>query len=143
MSLLAAIATWNGVGQSAASARVRAGTLLALAVAAVGYVGMHDPALTGNTPPCPALWLTGWQCPGCGTLRSLHSALNGNVHRAWSYNPAAVLTIPVAAWWALETAAIAIDAPRPPRMVIRPWMPRLLAAAVVAWWIGRNAAHWL
>ena len=30
-------------------------------------------------PRCPFYVLTGYKCPGCGTLRAIHHILNGNI----------------------------------------------------------------
>ncbi|PYV86056.1 MAG: hypothetical protein DMG90_22080 [Acidobacteria bacterium] len=35
-----------------------------------------NPASSGIFPPCPFLWLTGFYCPGCGSLRALHQLLH-------------------------------------------------------------------
>ncbi|GMA37439.1 DUF2752 domain-containing protein [Demequina litorisediminis] len=38
------------------------------ALAAVTYVGNVDPHEGGHYPTCPSLLLTGFYCPGCGSL---------------------------------------------------------------------------
>lgn len=48
-----------------------------------------------NLPPCPIHAIFGVYCPGCGSLRSLHSLLNGNVLQAWRYNPLVLCVLPV------------------------------------------------
>lgn len=35
---------------------------------------------------CPLKFLTGWDCPSCGTQRFLHALLNGQIYEAFSYN---------------------------------------------------------
>ena len=45
-----------------------------------------DPRTPGNYPPCLFLFVTGCYCPGCGTLRTLHSLLHGDPHTAIGYN---------------------------------------------------------
>jgi hypothetical protein len=54
-----------------------------------------NPARTGVFPPCPFRWLTGWLCPGCGSLRAAHQLLRGNFAAAWSLNPLMVLLLPL------------------------------------------------
>src|SRR5580693_9291812 len=50
-----------------------------LAAVAVGAVllELFDPATSGIFPPCPFRYLTGWYCPGCGSLRAIHQLLHG------------------------------------------------------------------
>ena len=52
-----------------------AGVILAAGV----LVYLVDPAGSRAFPPCPSPWLTGFHCPGCGTLRSLHRLLHGDL----------------------------------------------------------------
>ena len=57
---------------------VRSTVLLPLVVAAsalIGraYVANVDPNVAGHYPTCPILAVTGWYCPGCGTLRAVHA----------------------------------------------------------------------
>ena len=56
-----------------------------LSAFAVGVVMLRffDPATSGMFPPCPVHYLTGWYCPGCGSLRAIHQLLHGNLRAAW------------------------------------------------------------
>jgi hypothetical protein len=64
-----------------------------------------DPARHGFYPRCTFHELTGWQCPGCGGLRSVHALLHGRWAESWHYNPIPLLTLPLmagaalVAWW--------------------------------------------
>jgi hypothetical protein len=76
------------------------------AVAACGLAVVHavDPHRPGSYPVCPSLALTGLYCPGCGTLRMLHSLTDGDVTGALEMNPLALLLVPVlAGWWLVWT----------------------------------------
>lgn len=42
--------------------------------------------LDGVFPPCPFNYLTGLYCPGCGSLRSMHSIFHGQFINAIDYN---------------------------------------------------------
>src|SRR6202046_5995717 len=66
---------------------------LALVAGAI-TLRMFDPATTVFFPPCPLRYLTGWYCPGCGSLRALHQLLHGNLGQAWALNPLTVLLLP-------------------------------------------------
>lgn len=56
-----------------------------------------DPSSEGTMfPRCPSLMLTGWQCPGCGSQRAIHSLLHLQIAQAWRFNPIVVFFIPYA-----------------------------------------------
>jgi hypothetical protein len=45
-------------------------------------------------PKCLVLQFTGFHCPGCGSLRSIHLLLQGDLAAAWAMNPLTVLLLP-------------------------------------------------
>jgi len=45
-------------------------------------------------PKCPFLWLTGYQCPGCGSQRAIHYLFNFDVYHAFHENMLLVISIP-------------------------------------------------
>jgi len=69
----------------------------AIAAAAV-VLRIFDPATAGLFPPCPVRYLTGWYCPGCGSLRAIHQLLHGNLQAAWALNPLTVVLLPFLAY---------------------------------------------
>jgi hypothetical protein len=65
----------------------------------IGIIGLailyrQDPAEGGFYPPCIFHYLTGFHCPGCGTLRAMHQLLHGNFAAAWAMNPLAICLLP-------------------------------------------------
>lgn len=64
--------------------------VLALTVAAFGYVGAVDPNEPGHFPACPLLTHAGVHCPGCGGLRSAHAVAHGDLTTALGANALAV-----------------------------------------------------
>jgi hypothetical protein len=79
------------------------GHRLLTAAFAAGVVGVvmlavFDPATSGVFPPCPVRYLTGWYCPGCGSLRAVHQLLHGNLRTAWAMNPLTVVLLPFLAY---------------------------------------------
>ncbi|GIG54471.1 DUF2752 domain-containing protein [Demequina activiva] len=106
-------------------------------VAATAYVAQVDPHEGGHYPTCPSLWLTGWYCPGCGSLRAIHDMAHLDLAGAWGMNPLAVLVVPWLLWrWAAWTAA-ALG--RPVRRRPAPaWSLYALAGAVVLYAVLRN-----
>ena len=57
-------------------------------IALMGIIvyGTLDPAVL-PFPRCPFLTLTGWMCPGCGSQRAIHQALQGNLMESMRLNP--------------------------------------------------------
>ena len=110
-----------------------------LVVAAVIYY-VYDPA-TMPFPRCPFLMLTGWQCPGCGSQRAIHSLLHLDVAAAWQYNALLVASIP----YVLLLAVVEWCGRREGRLYrllnseVLIWSYFVL---VVVWWVVRNIFGW-
>ena len=110
--------------------------VLGLVVVAVLYT--FDPRNPGTYPICPFLGLTGYHCPGCGTLRALHQLLHGNVMAALGYNPLTVLSLPfiIYSFTVGELRVFRIAAP--PRVFIPHQFIWALFVGIVAFWLLRN-----
>ena len=67
------------------------------ALAATTYVGLVDPNQAGHYPTCPFLALTGYYCPGCGSLRAVHALAHGDIGAAVGLNVLTVVGIVVVA----------------------------------------------
>ena len=65
-----------------------------LLVAALSLLYTFNPETQPLFPRCPFLLITGYQCPGCGSQRALHSLLHGNIGAAFKQNVFMVLSIP-------------------------------------------------
>ncbi len=109
----------------------------ALAASAVGLLAVVDPGQPGHYPLCPFRAMTGLDCPGCGTLRSIHDLATGNPAGALDHNLLAVATVPLLLLvWLGWVRRAWTGAPRPapkPR-----WVPLLVLGVVLAWWVVRN-----
>ena len=65
----------------------------ALGAGAFGVLRRIDPNVAGNPlPPCPLRALTGLYCPGCGSTRTLHALLHGDLATAMAMNPLLVVS---------------------------------------------------
>lgn len=118
---------------------VGAGIVAMLVIAAVIYY-VYDPATT-PFPRCPFLVLTGWECPGCGSQRAIHSLLHLDFAAAWRYNAMLVLSIPyvvllVVAEWLGRRRQSRLYRVLNSEVLI--WSYFVL---VVAWWILRNVIN--
>jgi Protein of unknown function (DUF2752) len=122
------------------SARYRLGALGALAAfaATVATLGIFDPATSGVFPPCPVRYLTGWYCPGCGSLRAMHQLLHGNLHAAWALNPLTVLLLPFLIYGVVSYALFEIRGQHLPRLFLPAVWIRALCAVIILFGIARN-----
>jgi hypothetical protein len=131
---------WHG-GRNQVRRGAGPALLAAFAVAALAWVGSVDPNEPGHYPTCPFLAVTGWFCPGCGSLRALHALVGGDVREALARNPLAVLAVPaLAAWW-VAWLVRSLRA-RPRRWVAPAWSIWALLAVVLAFWVARNLPGW-
>ena len=71
---------------------------IGIVAVALALLRLFDPASSGIFPPCPVHYLTGWYCPGCGSLRAIHALLHGDLHRAWAMNPLTIALLPFIAY---------------------------------------------
>ena len=112
------------------------GKVMSAAVLALGFVLLSrcEPTQLRVVPGCPIRQLTGLYCPGCGTLRCLHSLTQGEFGRAWQYNRLTVVLIPVLAVLMLQEG---LGVSR--RFAVRPRYVYGLLLAIVVFGVLRNA----
>lgn len=107
------------------------------ALAATAYLAAVNPNQAGHYPTCPFLYVTGYACPGCGSLRAVHDLATGRVDAALHRNPLTVLAVPmlVLMWlsWARRSAR-----GRPRTWVAPAWLLWSLLGLVLAFWVLRN-----
>ena len=120
------------------SPRVGYVAIIALGFAGVAILYTFDPRNPGTYPICPFLGLTGFHCPGCGTLRALHQLLHGNIIAALGYNPLTVLSLPFIAYSFADGAIRVFRIATPPRIFIPHQFIWALFVAIVAFWLLRN-----
>jgi Protein of unknown function (DUF2752) len=108
--------------------------VLAGVAAVAGYVAAIDPNRPGHYPTCPFLALTGYYCPGCGTLRMIHALAHGHLAHGAGLNPLAFALLPPLGWLWLRWAR-----GRPfPHRILRPSLVTAYAVVIVAFWVVRN-----
>lgn len=112
----------------------------AVALAGCAYLAFFDPSTSSAIyPQCPFKAVTGFDCPGCGTTRAMHSLLTGDVGRALDHNALFVLALPVLLWWAIRGAVRSTGRKPPgPGLRWRPWMTWTLVSLVGVFWVVRN-----
>jgi len=102
----------------------------------------HDPAQEPWFPKCVFKYMTGYDCPGCGSQRAFHALLNLDIPSAFKINPLVVIAIPYLLLFILITA------PKEPgkwalkcrRLVYGPIALYLVCAIVISFWVLRNVA---
>src|ERR1700704_3037775 len=105
--------------------------MLAAAAAAIVMLRVFDPATSGIFPPCPVHYLTGWYCPGCGSLRAIHQLLQGNLRAAWALNPLTVVLLPFLAYDLVSTALLEVRGHGLPQPFLRANWIRALCVAII------------
>jgi hypothetical protein len=110
----------------------------AAAAAAVSYVALVDPNEPGHYPLCPFRSLTGYYCPGCGSLRMVHAAAHGHLGEAFGRNPLAFAMLPVLGYAWVRWAVAAARGRRPRFDLFRSWLVWAFIALVLVFWLVRN-----
>ena len=90
-----------------------------------------NPAQTAVFLPCPFHFMTGYHCPGCGSLRAIHSLLHGHVEDAMALNPLMVVSIPIIGIMFFN-----------PTWVYKRWVPWTAFWILTLYWVFRNIPIW-
>ncbi len=116
----------------------KAFSIAAAGAAALAALFFLDPARGGIFPPCPFRALTGYLCPGCGTLRALHQLLHGHVTTALRLNPLSVSALPFVGYSSISSLLKAATGRPLAPIFIRPLFIWTLLIAILAFWVLRN-----
>lgn len=110
-----------------------------LLVAALFLFYRFDPETQPLFPKCPFLLVTGYQCPGCGSQRALHSLLHADIVGALKQNAFMVLAIPyIFLGIYLQYLGGRVRHPGFERIFYGRWSAVALLAIIIAYWILRN-----
>ena len=108
-------------------------SIAAVSLAGLIYLREIDPNVPGHYPICPLYFLTGFYCPGCGSLRAIHDLTVGDIHGAFAMNPLIVVFIPF-----LLIYYIYKNLSKKENIFIPSWISLLCFAIIVLYWILRN-----
>ena len=110
--------------------------VLGAAAVATAYLAAVDPNQAGHYPTCPFKWLTGYSCPGCGSLRAVHDLATGQVGAALHRNPLTVLAVPfLVVMWGLWVQRRMTGRSR---RVAPAWVLWTLLGVILTFWLLRN-----
>jgi Protein of unknown function (DUF2752) len=118
--------------------RLKLAALLAMGLAGIVLLRLYDPANSSVFPPCPLHYLTGFYCPGCGSLRAIHQLLHGNLQAAWAMNPLSVLLFPYLAYGLASEMLFQLRGQRLPQFTLPGVWIRALCAVIILFGIMRN-----
>jgi hypothetical protein len=110
---------------------------VAAALAALLLLFARDPA-AGGFPSCVFLSLTGWECPGCGSLRATHQLLHGRLLQSLALNPFVLVSSPILAGFLLSELAVVMGRGIRPGYLPPGPLVRLLPVALGLFWVLRN-----
>lgn len=101
----------------------------------LGLIGLAliNPS-TAGLPPCPVHAGLRVYCPGCGSLRSLHSLFRGDIAQAWHYNPLPLCVLPIV----LVGLFSDLLGYKSRITEIRPIFIRMLLASIILYGVVRN-----
>ena len=114
-----------------------------LTIAAGGvYLYIFEPGKSGYFPFCPFRALTGLNCPGCGSTRSLHQLLHGNLTDAFKLNPLLVIALPFLLWALARYTNSAITGGPSRSSNLRPLYVWPVVGLVICFWVFRNTSFY-
>ncbi len=111
--------------------------LLIIIGATVLYV--FNPEQDGFFPPCPFRYLTGFDCPGCGSQRALHYLLHFEIKEAFLRNPLLVVSIPyLVVGFYFEYLGGKQKYPKTRKFLFGRNAILIIICIITLYWIGRN-----
>ncbi|WP_019538038.1 DUF2752 domain-containing protein [Proteiniphilum acetatigenes] len=120
--------------------KIGIGAVVTVLVAAALYIFYtFDPETQPLFPKCPFLLATGYECPGCGSQRAVHSLLHFNIGTALKYNAFMVLAIPyIFLGIYLQYFGGKKRFPSVEKILFGRWAALALLAFILVFWIARN-----
>ena len=98
-----------------------------------------DPEQSLFVPKCSFYWLTGWECPACGSQRAIHQLLHLNIKEAFGYNPFLVISLPYVVlvvwvhWFDANNRMTRVK-----NICCHPVVVATYGILIILWWIVRN-----
>jgi hypothetical protein len=119
--------------------------VIALSFALAGIAALmlfvFDPTRTPIYPVCYFNQLTGWHCPGCGSLRALHHLTHGELAAAFRCNPLLVTALPLLAWLGWRSLLRRRKQPASTASLFKSAAPWVVVGIIVLFGILRNLPY--
>ena len=133
-------ADFSNPGSAPASrpSRLRLTAIILGIVGGASLLWAFEPGPGGLFPPCPFRALTGWKCPGCGSLRALHALLHGDISSAFWLNPLAVTCVPLVLPLVAEDLLVGFGLRARRRFEPKPAQILTFGLLVLAYFVARN-----
>ncbi len=97
-----------------------------------------DPASSNIFPPCPFHKLTGFYCPGCGSLRAINRLLHGRFLEALGLNPLMIITLPFLVYGLVAQFCYSVFSYKIAMPFIKAvWIWGMLSI-IILYWVARN-----
>jgi len=112
--------------------------ILGISIIALIFLYIFNPVSSFIYPPCPFHALTGFHCPGCGSLRALHQLLHGHLSKAFGLNPLMVLSLPFLGYSFLSHFLGGITGKSLPKVFIPAFYIWFLLGVILLFWMLRN-----
>jgi len=109
-----------------------------LLAAGAAYLFAFEPGRTGFFPICMFRFLTGYQCPGCGSTRALHQILHGHLVAAFMLNPLFLIALPFIFYAFLRYTITVVRGGVPRPNALPASYIYAIFFVVVSFWIFRN-----
>ena len=103
----------------------------------LGIYALFDPSETWWMPKCPVYFITGIECPGCGSQRAVYALLHGDIEKAFEENALLLVMIP----FLLVMTYSELTREKNPglyRRMSHPWIIIGIIILVFGWTLFRN-----
>lgn len=104
------------------------------------YLYFLNPASGTGYLACPFRTVTGFQCPGCGSLRGLHQLLHGHPLATFKLNPLLFITLPFLLFVLFRATRSAITGRPAAKLFIPAKFIWTFLGVVLLFWIFRNTS---
>ena len=122
--------------------RIQTAFVLLVIIIALVVLFFFSPLKPNFYPPCPFYALTGYYCPGCGSLRGLYKLLHGDIIGALKMNPLMVLVMPYIFYHFLSQLVLVMRGRPLPRIFVPAYLIWSLLVIILVFWFVRNLPYY-
>ncbi|WP_255498734.1 DUF2752 domain-containing protein [Dysgonomonas sp. ZJ709] len=120
--------------------------MIAIALTAIAIViyFLFSPEESNIFPQCPFHYLTGLDCPGCGSQRAIHNILHFRIKEAFFFNPLLVISIPYLIYGIyMEYFGGKQKYPTARQIFFGKTATIIIFFIVIVYWVGRNVLKFI